>query len=116
MEAEVVVVVGDGDAAVAAIAGEEVPHRHVRQRGDGEREDERWIEAASVAAAKDAGREGRAGGQVMLDERTVQRGQGWCSTNGRCRSVEGRTKRGSLPLTFLIVVEIIGIFHIILIS
>jgi hypothetical protein len=56
------------------------------------------------------------GGQVMLDERTVQRGQGWCSTNGRCRSVEGRTKRGSLPLTFLIVVEIIGIFHIILIS
>jgi hypothetical protein len=46
------------------------------------------------------------GGQVMLDERTVQRGQGWCSTNGRCRLVEGRTKRGSLPLTFLIVVEI----------
>jgi hypothetical protein len=62
MEAEVVVVVGDGDAAVAAIAGEEVPHRHVRQRGDGEREDERWIEAASVAAAKDAGREGGGGG------------------------------------------------------
>jgi hypothetical protein len=68
---------------------------------------ERWIEAASVAAARDVGRGGWAASrQVMLDERTVQRGQGWCSTNGRCRSLEGRTKRGSLPLVFLIVVEI----------
>ena len=60
MEVEVMVV-GGGDAAVAAAAGEEVPHRHVRQRGDGEREDERWIEAASVAAARDAGRGGWVG-------------------------------------------------------
>jgi hypothetical protein len=33
-----VVVVGSGDAAVATAAGEEVPHRHVRQRDDVERE------------------------------------------------------------------------------
>jgi hypothetical protein len=60
---------------------------------------ERWIEAASVAAARDVGRGGWAGSrQVMLDERTVQQGQGWCSTNGRCRSVEGRTKRAAYPL------------------
>jgi hypothetical protein len=32
------------------------------------------------------------GGQVMLDEWTVQRGREWCSTNGRSRLVEGRTK------------------------
>jgi hypothetical protein len=37
MEAEVVVV-GGGDAAVATAAGEEVLHRHVRQRDDVERE------------------------------------------------------------------------------
>jgi hypothetical protein len=37
MEAEVVVV-GGGDAAVAAATGEEAPHRHVRQHNDGERE------------------------------------------------------------------------------
>jgi hypothetical protein len=38
------------------------------------------------------GRRGGVGGQVMLDEWTVQRGREWCSTNGRSRLVEGRTK------------------------